>query len=270
MALISVNKDTCTKCGICATQCNMILFREGAYPRQLPNSDEYCLRCGHCVAVCPTGALTHKEMPSEQTAKISKKLEISFEQCAQLIRGRRSIRNYLDKAVPKKEIERIIDVARYAPTGHNNQEVRWHVINDRAYMDRLRAIGADWLRWVMKSNPQMAAIFAGIVRMLDMGKDMFLQGAPAVVTAYAEKNNPIAATDCAIALAYFDLAGKCARLGCCWAGFFYMSAGSYPPMKEAVGLPEGCTPYGALMLGYPKYKYARIPARRPARITYRS
>jgi nitroreductase/Pyruvate/2-oxoacid:ferredoxin oxidoreductase delta subunit len=269
MTLVTINKETCTKCGICTTQCNIISGKEGSYPRQLPGTDEYCMRCGHCVAVCPTGSLTHREMPESQTPPISKKLEISFEQCAQLIKSRRSIRNYRDTAVPKEEIERIIEVARFAPTGHNNQDVRWLVINDHAYVDKIRAIGADWLRMVMKTNPQMAAMFAGIVQMLEAGRDMFLQGAPAVVTAYAEKNSPMSATDCAIALAYFDLAAKSAGLGCCWAGFFYISAASYPAMMEALALPEGFTPYGALMVGYPEYKYARIPARKPARIIYR-
>jgi nitroreductase/Pyruvate/2-oxoacid:ferredoxin oxidoreductase delta subunit len=267
MTLVTVNKETCTKCGICTTQCNMILGKEGAYPRQLPGTDEYCMRCGHCVAVCPTGALTHKEMPD--TPKLDKKLNISFEQCAQLIRGRRSIRNYQDKTVPREEIDRIIDVARYAPTGHNTQDVRWLVINDRAYVDKVRAIGGEWIRWVMKNNPQMAQMFAGIVELMDRGKDMFIQGAPAVVTAYGPKNNPMCATDCAIALSYFDLAAQSAGLGCCWAGFFYMSAGSYPPMIEALALPEGTMPYGALMVGYPVYKYQRIPGRKKADIVYR-
>jgi len=269
MTLITIDKGTCTKCGICATNCSsgIIFFKEGGCPRQMPGTDEYCMRCGHCVAFCAAGSLTHKEMP--ETPEIDKKLEISFEQCAQLIKSRRSIRHYKDKAVPKEEIERIIDVAKYAPTGHNMQDVRWLVINDRAYMDKLRAIGADWLRLVMKSNAQMAAMFRGIVEMLDAGRDMFLQGAPAAVLAYGEKNNPLCATDCAIALGYFDLAAKSAGLGCCWAGFFYMSAGSYPPMMEAVGLPEGFAPYGALMVGYPKYGYQRIPARKPADIIYR-
>jgi nitroreductase/NAD-dependent dihydropyrimidine dehydrogenase PreA subunit len=270
MALIEINRETCTRCGMCATQCNMIYFVKGRYPRQLPGTDEYCLRCGHCVAICPTGSLTHREMPAEQTSALDKKLAVSFGQCAQLIKGRRSIRNYRDKAVPKAVIERVIDVARYAPTGHNEQDVRWLVVNDREKMRKLRAIGADWLRWLMKTNPQMAAMFARVVELLDMGRDMFLQGAPAVVAAYGAKNNPICATDCAIALAYFDLAAQSAGLGCCWAGFFYTSAGSYAPMMEALALPDGCLPYGALMVGYPLYKYTRIPARRPARIIYRS
>lgn len=269
MAIIEINKEMCTKCGLCATQCNMIYFKEGSYPRQVPGTDEYCMRCGHCVAICPTGSLTHREMPEEQTPPLNKKLEISFEQCALLIKSRRSIRNYRDKTVPRAEIERIIDVARYAPTGHNMQDVQWLVINDRAYVRKIAAIGADWLRFVMKTNPQMAAMFQGIVEMIDKGRDMFLQGAPAVVLAYGEKNNPMSATDCAIALAYFDLAAKSAGLGCCWAGFFYISASSYPPMIEAISLPDGCMPYGALMVGYPEFKYSRIPARNPAPIIYR-
>jgi nitroreductase len=143
------------------------------------------------------------------------------------------------------------------------------VINDRAYLRKISAIGTEWLRFVMKSNAQMVASFQGIIQQMDAGRDMFMYNTPAVVLAYAEKNNPIAATDCAIALGYFDLAAKTAGLGCCWAGFFYMSAGSYPDMMKAIGLPDGFTPYGALMVGYPKYKYHRIPARRPARIMYR-
>jgi nitroreductase/Pyruvate/2-oxoacid:ferredoxin oxidoreductase delta subunit len=267
MTLITVDKETCTKCGLCAVPCRMIYFKEGSYPRQVPGTDEFCMRCGHCVGLCPTGALVHKEMPD--TPPIEKAQEVSFKQVAQLIKSRRSVREFQDKAVPKEEIERIIDVARYAPTGHNMQEVRWLVINDVAYVRKLSAIGADWLRFIMKNNAQMAEIFKGIIEQLDAGIDEFLHEAPAVVAAYAGKNNSMHATDCAIALGYFDLAAKSAGLGCCWAGFFYMAAGSYPPMMEAIGLPEGFTPYGALMVGYPEYKYHRIPARKPASIIYR-
>ena len=140
------------------------------------------------------------------------------------------------------------------------------MLNDRAFVDKVRHIGWDWLRWVVKNNPQM---FAGIVEMLERGKDMFLQGAPAVVAVYGDKNNPMCATDSTIAFSYFDLAAKSAGLGCCWAGFFYMSAQTYPPMIEALALPQNCIPYGALMVGYPEIKYQRVPARKPAEIIYR-
>jgi len=105
--------------------------------------------------------------------------------------------------------------------------------------------------------------------MHELGINIFLRDAPAVVVAFAEKNNPIAPTDCVIALSYFDLAARAAGLGCCWNGYFYVSAQSFPPMVKAIDLPEGFAPYGALMVGYPRYRYHRIPARRPARVIYR-
>jgi nitroreductase/NAD-dependent dihydropyrimidine dehydrogenase PreA subunit len=267
MALVTIDKETCTKCGICSIPCGMILFKEGSYPRPIPDLEKYCMRCGHCVGYCPTGSLKHAEMPD--TPKIKKTLEISFEQCAQLIRSRRSIREFKDKAVSREEIERIIEAARYAPTGHNNQDVQWLVVNDRAKVREIAAIGANWLRWVMKSNPQMAEMFKGIDALMDAGRDMFLQGAPAVVLTYAPKDNNIASVDCIIALSYFDLLAKSAGMGCCWAGFMMIAAATYPDLIKALALPEGFAPYGALMVGYPRYQYHRIPGRKPARIVYR-
>lgn len=268
MTLITINKETCTKCGICAGMCGMFYFKEGDYPRQIPNTDEFCMRCGHCVGICPTGSLTHAEMPPEQCPSIEKSFGTSFEQCAQLIKGRRSIREFQEKPVPRKEIERIIDVARFSPTGHNMQEVQWLVIDDKEELKRLTAIGLDWFRSMAKGNTPWALEMQVVVKMQEAGKDIFLRNAPAVVVAFAEKNNLIAPTDCAIALSYFDLAATTAGLGCCWNGYFYVSAQSFPAMKKVIPIPKGFVPYSALMVGYPKYRYARIPVRKPARIIY--
>jgi nitroreductase/NAD-dependent dihydropyrimidine dehydrogenase PreA subunit len=271
MALVEVDKQTCTKCGICAAACpaGIIHFKENSFPRLLPRTDEICLRCGHCVAVCPSGSVVHREIPLDKCPTIKKSLGISFDQCAQLIKSRRSVREFQDKAVPKEEIERVIEVARYAPTGHNNQEVQWLVINDHKTVRQLAAIGADWMLWTIQNNSEFAPTLEDFLKKQEAGIDMFLRNAPAVVIAFAEKNNPIAATDCVIALSYFDLAAKSAGLGCCWAGLLNFAAASFPAMVEAVALPEGFAPYGALMVGYPKYKYRRVPSRKPARIIYR-
>jgi nitroreductase len=194
---------------------------------------------------------------------------VTFEQCAQLIKGRRSIRFYQDRKVPREAIERVIEVARYAPTGHNAQSVRWLVIDDRDEVNRLSAIGTDWMRWVVKNSPQMAAVVASALQRQESGRDVFLRGAPAVVVAFAEKSSPVAYMDCVIALAYFDLAAVSLGLGCCWAGYFIFAATTFPPMIEALALPEGHVCYGGLMVGYPAYSYRRIPVRRPARISWR-
>ncbi len=271
MALLVIDKQTCTQCGICAAICprGVICFQEKNYPRLRPGTEDNCARCGHCVAVCSSSSLTHLELPVEQCPPLDRSLDISAEQCTQLIKGRRSIRVYRDKKVPREEIERVIEVARYAPTGHNDQEVRWLVINDKEEVHRLSEIGTDWMRWVIENDPQMAPMLELVLKRQVSGIDVFLRDAPAVVIAYAEKNNLVATIDCTIALSYFDLIAKSMGLGCCWAGFFIFAATSFPPMMEAISLPEGHQVYGSLMVGYPKYSYQRIPLRKPANITWR-
>ena len=268
MTLISVEKDLCTKCGVCAVPCRIIYWKKGNYPRQLPNTDDFCMRCGYCIGLCPTGALKHAEMPPAETPLIDESLKISFEQCSQLIRARRSIREYKDTDVGKEEFERIIDVARYAPTGHNFQGVHWLVVNNREKVRKVAAIGADWLRGMAGENPQMAEMFSGIVKELDAGHDEFLHDAPSFVITCAQKENRIAATDCVIALSYFDLVANTAGLGCCWAGFLMMAAATYPPMINELKLPHELAPHGAMLVGYPAYPYVRIPARKPAKIIF--
>ncbi|MDD5337893.1 MAG: nitroreductase family protein [Dehalococcoidales bacterium] len=272
MAIVEINKETCTKCNACAIICgaNLIIPRENDYPRFFPNGDEFCMRCGHCVGICPTGSLTHKEFPLENCPPIDKTLEPSFKQVAQLIKSRRSIREYQDKPVPREEIEKIIDVARYAPTGHNMQEVQWLVIDDKEKLKEMTAIGVDWFRSMAEGDAPWAVEMKGVVKMHELGINIFLRNAPVVVCTIAEMNSPIAAIDGVIAASYFDLAAKAAGLGCCWNGFFQMAAQSFPAMVKAVALPKGMRIYGAMMVGYPVFKYQRIPPRKEARITYYS
>ncbi len=271
MALLTVDKDTCTKCGTCAAVCpaGIIYFREGSFPRLLPGTEEICIRCGHCVAVCPSASLDHAEAPLSETVPVDKTLNVGHEQLVQLVRSRRSVREFRDKEVPREELEKLIDAARYAPTGHNNQEVHWHVITGRATMKKLGDLGADWMRWMIENNPAMEEMLAGVLKRQEAGFDEFLRSAPAAVMACVEKENVMAGGDCAIALAYFDLLATTAGLGCCWGGFFNAAAAAFPPMMAAVDLPEGLEPRGSLMVGYPRYAYPRIPYRKPARISWR-
>ena len=272
MDIIQVNQQTCTQCGICAAECpgKIIDFQAGDYPLPGAQAESRCLRCGHCVVVCPSGSLTHREMAVEQCPPIIPDLQVTAAQCEQLIRSRRSIRVYQDRPVPRELITRLIEIARYAPTGHNNQNVAWLVIDDRDELRRLEAIGVDWIRWVLRNQPKMAAglDMKGMLERAEKGNNTFLRGAPVLVVAHGVKNNPIAVVDCTIALSYLDLAADSLGLGGCWAGFVYRMANSFPPMIAALSLPEGHTAYGCMMLGYPKFGYHRLPLRRPPKITW--
>ena len=273
MSLFEVNTQTCNKDGICAANCPMgiIEMQKGEFPIPSDDAEEICIRCGHCVAICPTASLSHREMSVEKCPPINKELYISLAQCEQFLRARRSIRTYKEKSVPKNELLKLLDLARYAPTGHNSQGVEWLVLGNRDELRRLAGITVDWIRQMLKNMPEFALAFHldRVVRQWEEGEDIILRGAPNLIVAHAGKDDPMEPTSSAIALSHLELAATSMDLGCCWAGAIHAAATTFPPMAEALKLPENHICQGAMMVGYPKYKYHRLPLRKSPQVIWR-
>jgi nitroreductase len=90
-----------------------------------------------------------------------------------------------------------------------------------------------------------------------------------MIVVHAQMEERTAPAACTLALAYLELAAPSFGLGACWAGHFNAAANSWPPMQEALGLPHKDISFGAMMVGYPKFKYQRLPLRKEAAITWR-
>lgn len=60
-----------------------------------------------------------------------------IEELLELARARRTVRGYLDKDVPQELIDRILDVARWAPSGANSQPWEFVVIRDPQMKQRI-------------------------------------------------------------------------------------------------------------------------------------
>ena len=272
MEIIEANRKTCIKDGICAATCpgGLISFKPDDYPQPGPNLEKACTICGHCVAVCPTGSLNHREMPSDKCTPILKSLDITIAQIEQFLKSRRSLRAIKTKPVPRETIVKLIDIARYAPTGHNWQEVKWLVIDNKEELDRIRKVGLDWMRWAITKQPKIADALEleRVLKRCESGIDEFLRNAPALILAYADKSHGTAPEDCTSALTYFDLAARSLGLGCCWAGFVKVASSTYPPMMETLAIPAGHV-FGCMMLGYPQFHYRRIPLRKQPLISWR-
>ncbi len=273
MDVMTIDPQTCNQDGLCAAVCplGLIDFEKGSIPVAIEKADELCIRCGHCVAVCPSGSLNHRDMAVAYCAPIQKELLISSGQCAQFLKSRRSIRTYKQKPVSREVLENLLDVARYAPTGHNTQGVKWLVIADKSELHRLAGIVVDWMRFMLEKMPEMALgmHMDTTVEHWEQGDDVILRGAPTVVIAYGEQDNRMAPASCTIGLTYLELAATGMGLGCCWAGYFNAAASTFPQMKDALALPDGHQSFGAMMVGYPKLQYQRIPQRQSPNITWR-
>lgn len=273
MRHISVDQEKCRHDGICTAVCPMsiIEMKDGKVPELTAGLEDLCISCGHCVAICPHGALSLDEMKVGDCPPAKAELSLGSEQTEQFFRSRRSIRTYSPKAVEREKLARLIDLAHYAPTGTNSQQVQWLVINSREQLHAMGAMIIDMLRSLIKAKHPLAQAYRleRSVSAWEAGKDPVLRGAPALVVAHAPKTYPLGPVDSTIALTFFDLAAPTVGLGTCWAGFFMMAAAQYPPLQELLALPEGHACCGALMVGYPNYAYHRLPTRKEAAVCWR-
>ena len=166
----------------------------------------------------------------------------------------------------------LIDTTRYAPTGSNKQQVQWAVFENPAEVKRLASMVIDWMRIILPLMPDkdLAKKTERKIVAWDKGSDLILRGAPHLIVVHSQADLPFAEADCVIALTYLELYAFAQGLGTCWAGYLTATANFHEPLAKALGLPRGHKCFGAVMIGYPQYKYTRIPARNAASLTWRA
>jgi len=274
MALLTVDPEKCARDGICVAECPakiVELADKESFPSLIEGGEEYCINCGHCVVVCPRGALSLETMAPEECLPVQRALLPSAEQVDHFLKSRRSIRSYKKQPVNEELLRTLIDVARYAPTGHNSQTVHWLVIDGFDQVKALAALVVDWMRTAIDANEEIAQWlhFDRVVAAWERGTDRILRGAPHLLIAHGPEDFPPTQTSCTIALTHLELSAYAHGLGACWAGYFHRAAVVYEPMQKALALPKGHVTCGAMMIGNPKYKFHRIPLRNNARIAWR-
>jgi nitroreductase/NAD-dependent dihydropyrimidine dehydrogenase PreA subunit len=274
MDSITVDQEKCNQDGICAAECPALIIRMDAkegYPSPTPDFKDVCLKCGHCVAVCPKGALSFDWLSPEDCPPIKRALAVTSEQAEQFLRGRRSIRAFKEQTVPKIILEKLLEIACSAPSAKNQQPWHWVVVQEPAEVKRLAGMVIDWMRTVIRNNLEAAEAmgFGRVVACWDEGYERICRGAPHVIVAHADKNWGFGAEDCTLALSLLDLYATSIGLGACWGGYLYKAVNAYPPLSEALGLPTNHLAFGAIMVGYPKFKYQRIPIRNKPRVSWK-
>jgi len=274
MKLIEVDEKKCKRDGLCAADCPAGIIRlkdKNSFPEVKEGEEGACVVCGHCVSVCPHGALSHARLPLSECPPIKKELALAQDQVVQFLRSRRSIRRYRDKAVERGKVQELIEIARYSPTGGNMQPVEWWVYTDRKELKQFAGMVAKWMRKMMERVPlaNLPPYFPAAVAGWDAGEDTILRNAPVMILALAPAESPNGLVDLSIALTYLQLAALPMGLGTCWAGMARRALMMDGSVKEKIGLPEKAPHFYPMMLGYPDVSYYRVPERKPPKIVWK-
>lgn len=267
----SVDYSKCNQDGLCVLECPAkIIEMDEKGPVVIEGAEDTCIQCGHCVAICPEAALTLDFLSPEACRAVDEKLQLTPDHVDHFLRSRRSIRTYRNKSVPPDVLEKCLSLAAAAPTGSNRQSVKWLVVHDKKDVQSIAAHVIDWMRHVLTHAPEIAARLnmQKLIEAWEAKIDRICRDAPHLIFAYALKENGIAKADCDTAIAYLELALPSFGLGSCWAGYVTFAVNQWPPLAAFLGVQDDHQVHGAVMVGYPKFTYKRIPSRNKAEIVF--
>ena len=268
MDLLQVDKSKCLKCGICVESCPSCILSMGEEGPKC-DFDRGCMACGHCVAVCPVGALENKYTPLEKQRPITKPM-LDAETAYEFMRMRRSVRTFKPACPTEEELTKLLDITRYAPTAGNSQGMYYVVIRDSEKIKAIADAVADWMEEEIAAGSENKRYFTTVLRAYrDRGQDIIARNAPCLIVAHTRRLNTTGVSNAEQCWGYAELFAPTIGLGTTIAGFI-QSCGiaGYKPLLDLVDLPAKYKMVGCLMVGYPKYKFRRMPERQHLKVVF--
>ncbi|MCU0822147.1 MAG: nitroreductase family protein [Spirochaetes bacterium] len=284
-----VIKEKCTGCGICAKACPALVIEINNKKAEHVNK-MFCAECGHCVSICPAGAVEDPlaapgDYPGCEDSDVT-----SSGALQKFFRGRRSVREYKDKPVLRGDFEKILDAARYAPCGGNRPDVHYIVVSDPGEVRKLGGLVMESVKrmfslvenifvyWFVcavigKENAKTVKFYIPLMKYFDKirkehGVDRMFYHAPALMIVHGRKHDDSIPFSCAAGLYQASLMAHSLGIGCCFNGLLQVAINRDSKIRTMFDIPKNHTCFGAMTLGYQKYKYHRFVRRREAQVRW--
>ncbi len=261
--------DKCIHCGRCLDVCSSQILYEDPGDHTVKMRAEAdgvcgwagCYRCQRCMAVCPAGAITI--LGKDPASSVRPEDAATADQLAALMRMRRSCRHFLDKPVPREEIDAMLTLLENVPTGSNRQSLQFSVVYDKETMDKFRNLVHDRAFQLAEEG-----IYPGAFDQADWESqialeptrnhgDMFFLNAPHILVIHSPRNLGCWHIDPHLAAAWFDLI--CASRGLA-SIIMTMPVGALskmPDVQALLQIPEDRYFGTILGFGYPAVEFAR-------------
>jgi ferredoxin len=139
----SIDYDKCTSCMACERICaNSRVIQKNDRGKPEFAFDFKCIYCGHCLAICPEKAITFEPvlmanqtdhtyqagpLPTDSNAQ-----EQSERAVREFLIATRSNRFFLDRAVERGTINKVLDAMVRAPSAGNEQNRNFYILDDKA------------------------------------------------------------------------------------------------------------------------------------------
>lgn len=274
--MILIDKEKCIGCGFCVKDCTFesMALQDG---KAVFDPNMGCSKCGHCIAVCPKGAVSITDYDMNEVLEYREDtFSIPPETLLNYIKFRRTTRQFAKRDVEDEKIAQIIEAGRYTETGSNSQNVRYIVVREgkqtvkRMVLAALEKKGDDILAHP-EAHPPLMHRYAKLWKRMNQEylsgteqKDKLLFGAPVLLFIVTEQ-----AINGGLAAQSMELMTNALGLGNVFSGFIQRGAYKNQELKDFLRMSEAEEVVACMVLGYPQVKYYRTVPRKKPDITYR-
>jgi len=178
-----------------------------------------------------------------------------YNELLELVKERRTVRRFKPDPVPPDYITKIIDVARWAPSGFHTQPWEFVVITDKEVKEKVVAVLQEYGPPIRNPKPEtiqperprfeVAPVF-----IILLGDWRARTGLPDAAQSSDERVNNIFRTSLACAFLSMQLAATSLGLASQWysavSGEQVQAA-----LKALIGIPEGLRMFDMMVLGHP-------------------
>ncbi len=280
---IRISPEKCNGCGLCVSVCKDFSFQIVDQKVALTENPIFgCVGCGHCMAICPTGAIQifGRELSPDDLFELPKKeTVVGYDQLLNLLKRRRSMREFKDDPVEKTLIDKIINAAATAPMGIPPSDVNILILDTPEkvrqfskdfcnYLENIKWLVSKWFLALMrpflsKANNDLfkrfvKPLFDIYIGNMKKGIDIVTYDAPLAMyfygSPYCDPADPL------IAATYAMIAGESLGLGTCMLGGIHpmiQSGKAAKKFRERHGIKFASREGLFVIFGYPKVNYSK-------------
>jgi nitroreductase/NAD-dependent dihydropyrimidine dehydrogenase PreA subunit len=277
----TINQDKCTFCKLCLRQCSSPVFSPDEKEKKISIIEDIgCIACGHCIAICPVGALSVDEKLPEPIKKYPNPDELLL-----TLRSRRSMRKYEKKQISDDILLKLTDFIRFAPTGSNSESTRIIFLKDekkrrdvtkvlmRLYIILKSLTSFFLVKWIFyliygkKRAKTLKKALDNMIKNYKSGRDPLFFNAPVIIFIYTfKKESSTPKDDSCYALYNAVLGAESFGLSTCINQLAVISFNSRKrKVRKILELPRKAKIYASASLGYPGFSYKRVVFRKEAR-----
>ena len=264
MPILGIDYDKCINCDICLSACtdpelyikknqkqDKIIFED-------PNN--WCNKCGQCIAQCPEDAIIYEGMGESFTFEELNSLDslISYETLFKFLAANRSVRKYKKEKVPEDVLKKVIQAMYYASTAANMKSENFYVISDP---EKIKALSDAIFEEHVKEPSEKEHWIDKKERYNKTNRDPVYYNAPHLIVVTSNFNMLMEGFNIGNIITYGRLAAQALGLGTCWNGYTTLAIQKNPKIRKIADIRGNVV--AAFTIGYPAVNFHRVSPRSP-------